>query len=249
MSASRTCTCLTASLALAHGAPAFARDQEQRLPRLEIRTAEHVLPGRGNLVAIMPERDGTDMIYKDRTSVVPFNPVDIGLTFEVTRLRRRFHPTFSEAKDVYSLKQLHITGRLPMNGVNDIILTGDAAYMKRRILAVPTSPDRGRVMGVRLGAGVGGETWTLTAAYETLGAKSRRQPMHRMAEILGGAPQNRDGLSLDLTGDHWLSDRHHLAYRLTERLAHRTGEDLSIIGASVGSRTERLGEIDIILTF
>lgn len=187
--------------------------------------------------------DGAEARGRRRTLTA--YPVDAGLSLEITRLSSRPRPEGAPASDRYALKQLGLTGRMPLSGEVDIMLFGDAAYMSRTVEAVPAASRKGRILAARAGMGLAGTAWSLTAQYETVGSKQRHVPTHRLAEILGGAPLNREGLAVHMVagGDSRLN------LRLTGRAIGRPRQDLEITGAAGERRPEHMAELAIGFAF
>ncbi len=242
---------LAAGLDAALATAALAGDGTARHPRLvfEVGPRSTAVANPRRFLTLIDGRSGDGAVSKGRSREVPFALADIGLTLELARLSSRLRPFMDAEQDSYSLRQLHVKGRLPVDSNVDVVLTGDAVNMVRTIASVPASARKGRVMAASAGLGLAAGDFSVTAQYETVGTRTRNRPMHRMAEILGGAPANREALALLMADGEDLGRGIRLECRFGARLARRTRDDLHIIGSSVKDRTEKVGGVDLTLTF
>ena len=220
-----------------------------RWPTIEIVPESTKIANPRQFLTLIDGRSGDGAVSRGKSRVVPFAAADIGLTFELARLSSKLRPLVDSELDSYSLRQLHIRGRLPVQGDLEFMLTGDAAHMARRIASVPASLSNGRVLAASAGLGIARDDFSVTVRYETVGTKVHSGPTHRMAEILGGAPVNREAVALLVADGSDLGRGVRMNYRLGARLARRTRDDLQIIGASADNRTEEAGVLELALAF
>lgn len=226
---------LASSLCLAGPANARSAD-DQRLPRLITHaTTAPSLPPRDGSLAV---RGGLDLEArrKLRQTRADYGGADIGLAVELGLETAKHRPGPGSARDEYALRQIEIAGRLPLTGTIDVLALGEALHMKRDVEAAPVTPSPGRVLGAWLGAGLAGRSWSASAQYETVGTKDRTRPMHRMAELLGGAPRNLEGFVLRFTERHAISPNRAIAWDARARLSRRNAEDCRILGAKGPAR-------------
>ena len=224
---------------------ALAREGTQRMPSFQVRASQEParLDGRGAMLAVIGRLPDNEEVARANRRAVPFDAADIGLSIELTQLSVRLQP--GESRDAYRFRQFHLDARLPFVRDIDLMVTGDAAYMNRRVLTVPATGGRSRVIAARAGVGIAGESWSLAARYETLGTRTRRRQMHRMAEILGGAPLNRESLALVASARRDLGGERGIEVSLVGQLVRRTSADLAIIGASGTHRRSPGAEVAV----
>lgn len=250
MLAKALCILAATTLTSALATTASARDDTQRLPSLRPRGDETIaLPTEGRMLALIDRRPAIAEVKRATQSTLPFNAADVGLSIELTQLSAKLSSVENGGKDSYGLRQLHLDARLPLARDIDLLLTGDTAYMNRRLLAIPATASRGRVMAARAGLGLATSWWSVSARYETLGTKARRRPMHRMAEILGGAPLNREGFAVVASGRHELAARQKFELSLAGRMVRRSRADLAITGAPGADRTNLAADVGLTWVF
>jgi hypothetical protein len=211
-----------------------ADDQRLHLLDTKVTDVPRSLPREGSMAV----RGGLDpdASRKVRATSGGYNGADIGLAVELGLETARWRPGPGSARDKYALRQIEFAGRLPLAGTLDVLALGEALHMKRDVEAAPVTPSPGRVLGGWLGGGLAGRAWSASAQYETVGTKDRSRPLHRMAELLGGAPRNLEGLVLRYTQRRAVSGRRAITWDARARFSRRNGEDCSILGADGPAR-------------
>ncbi|MDG2004175.1 MAG: hypothetical protein P8J20_12670 [Novosphingobium sp.] len=230
---------------------AHAEDAQQRLPELQLlepSTATNLEHPR-DLLTLIEAEHGSGAATSGKQLHYAIDGLAAGATLDVTWISSRHRPSHRGDIDRYKVHQGGARARLPISSNLDLLVTGDLAYRPGHVGTVPASYGESKTYAARAGIGIAGKSWSLTAHVETVFARTSRRPMHRMAELLGGAPAERTGMAVLFHRDFRLSPRNRLSLGLTGRATRRSQRDLELIGISGTRRSEQQAMLRATLSF